>query len=514
MPRADQLRQHQDRRWPRSSAAAGRELTRRVPPAEEPLPVRRPLLPGAAAQREGARRDAGRLRPAQLPRAGARPSPTPGGAQRRAWPSGAGGTWTGRSGASRRPRPSCWPRTGRRCCRCRPRPFEAAAGRAAAAADSLSLVRFDANDYSVPTRVRPPAGHGRRRRWTRSGSSSRTALVARHRAVLGPRAGHLRPGPLPGAAGAQAGRRSTSPGRWSGWELPVCFGVLRRRLEAELGGPGTRQFIRVLRLLETRSLARADASGRAGPGDRASTDADAVAADPGAPARSGRSGCSASTAGRTWPASASRRPTCRPTRALHGGGGAMKKTETKSTVLLKHHLKALKLPTMPAECEKVGPAVRRRERRPPGVPAPAVRAGADRAGAAGGRAAAEGGPVPGAQDARRRSTSPPAPSVNKPLVLELTRCDYLDRRENVLLVGAERHGQDAPGHGAGDGGVRPGQAGAVLAGDRAGHAAAGGRRGAARCSGCGRSWPSWTCWSSTSWGTCRRARPGRSCCST
>ena len=31
----------------------------------------------------------------------------------------------------------------------------------------------------------------------------------------------------------------------------------------------------------------------------------------------------------------------------------MKKLETKSTVLLKHHLKALKLPTMAAECEKV-----------------------------------------------------------------------------------------------------------------------------------------------------------------
>ena len=31
----------------------------------------------------------------------------------------------------------------------------------------------------------------------------------------------------------------------------------------------------------------------------------------------------------------------------------MTKTETKSTVLLKHHLKALKLPTMLAECEKI-----------------------------------------------------------------------------------------------------------------------------------------------------------------
>jgi hypothetical protein len=39
-----------------------------------------------------------------------------------------------------------------------------------------------------------------------------------------------------------------------GWELPVCFGVLRRRLEAEFGGPGTRRFIKVLRLLEWATL--------------------------------------------------------------------------------------------------------------------------------------------------------------------------------------------------------------------------------------------------------------------
>ncbi len=31
----------------------------------------------------------------------------------------------------------------------------------------------------------------------------------------------------------------------------------------------------------------------------------------------------------------------------------MKKTETKSTVLLGHHLKSLRLPTILAECEKV-----------------------------------------------------------------------------------------------------------------------------------------------------------------
>jgi hypothetical protein len=34
------------------------------------------------------------------------------------------------------------------------------------------------------------------------------------------------------------------------WELPVCFGILRRRLEQELAEKGTREFIKVLRLLE------------------------------------------------------------------------------------------------------------------------------------------------------------------------------------------------------------------------------------------------------------------------
>jgi len=38
-----------------------------------------------------------------------------------------------------------------------------------------------------------------------------------------------------------------------GWELPDCFAVLRRRLEADLGHGGTREFIKVLRLLENSS---------------------------------------------------------------------------------------------------------------------------------------------------------------------------------------------------------------------------------------------------------------------
>src|SRR5512142_328390 len=119
-------------------------------------------------------------------------------------------------------------------------------------ADSLSLVRFDANDYSVPTEF----AH---RQVTAIGTVDTVRIavgdrvVATHRRCWG-REGvfydpvhylallERKPGALDFAAPLV------------GWELPVCFGVLRRRLEAEFGGPGTRQFIKVLRLLEQASL--------------------------------------------------------------------------------------------------------------------------------------------------------------------------------------------------------------------------------------------------------------------
>ena len=38
------------------------------------------------------------------------------------------------------------------------------------------------------------------------------------------------------------------------WDLPMCFRLLRRRLEADLGSKGTREFIKVLRLMERCTL--------------------------------------------------------------------------------------------------------------------------------------------------------------------------------------------------------------------------------------------------------------------
>jgi DNA replication protein DnaC len=112
----------------------------------------------------------------------------------------------------------------------------------------------------------------------------------------------------------------------------------------------------------------------------------------------------------------------------------MTKTETKSTVLLKHHLKQLKLPTMQGECDKV-----------------AQRCAAENVDHLGfllqlcelelierERKAAERR-LKAAQFPNHKTLESfdftAQPAVNKPLVLELVKGDYLDRRENLLLVG-------------------------------------------------------------------------------
>lgn len=109
-------------------------------------------------------------------------------------------------------------------------------------------------------------------------------------------------------------------------------------------------------------------------------------------------------------------------------------SDTKQTLLLQHHLKSLRLSTMGSECEKVASRAAsenldhltyllqlvelemiERERR--------------------------------SSERRLKAAKFPyhktleefdftvQPEINKPLVLELLRCDYLDRRENILLVG-------------------------------------------------------------------------------
>jgi hypothetical protein len=121
-----------------------------------------------------------------------------------------------------------------------------------AKASSLSLVRFDGNDYSVPTDY---AHHA----VTAVGGIEEVRLVvgrrvvARHPRLWAKEEVHFDPvhylALLERKPGALDFARPLE-----GWQLPDCFTVLRRRLEGELEGRGTREFIKVLRLLEAATV--------------------------------------------------------------------------------------------------------------------------------------------------------------------------------------------------------------------------------------------------------------------
>lgn len=119
-------------------------------------------------------------------------------------------------------------------------------------ANSLSLVRFDRNDYSVPTdfahhdvtalggidHVRLLVGTEVVATHPRCWKKEQVTFDPTHYLALLER----KPGALDVARPLE------------GWELPACFLVLRRRLEAEHGWAGTREYIKVLRLMEQASL--------------------------------------------------------------------------------------------------------------------------------------------------------------------------------------------------------------------------------------------------------------------
>ncbi len=124
--------------------------------------------------------------------------------------------------------------------------------------NSLSLVRFDRNDYSVPTafahhevtaiggieQVRIVCGTEVAATHPRCWDKERKIFDPRHYLALLER----KPGALDFAKPLE------------NWELPGCFDLLRRRLEADFSDLGTREYIKVLRLLEhttTKQLAGA-----------------------------------------------------------------------------------------------------------------------------------------------------------------------------------------------------------------------------------------------------------------
>ena len=119
-------------------------------------------------------------------------------------------------------------------------------------ADSQSLVRFDTNSYSVPVKY----AH---RKITVVATVEEVRLVYEERLVARhPRCWQKEQyiyEPVHYLALLERKPGGFDHARpLENWQLPECFALLRRRLEAEQGGPGTREFIRVLRLLESYRL--------------------------------------------------------------------------------------------------------------------------------------------------------------------------------------------------------------------------------------------------------------------
>ena len=118
-----------------------------------------------------------------------------------------------------------------------------------AKASSLSLVRFDGNDYSVSTSYahHPVTAVGGIEE-VRLVVGSR--LVARHPRHWG-KEQHITFNPIHYLALLERKPGALDYARpLEGWELPGCFAVLRRRQQNSLGNLATREFIKVLRLLE------------------------------------------------------------------------------------------------------------------------------------------------------------------------------------------------------------------------------------------------------------------------
>ena len=291
---------------------------------------------------------------------------------------------------------------------------------------SLSLVRYRTNDYSVP------AAYGHRDVLVRGYVdrvviSCGSEVIARHPRsyerddfVFDPI--HYLPllerktGALDQAAPLQ------------GWELPDEFGTLRRLLESRMGRRGKREYVQVLRLLWTFSQEEVHSGGgRHQAGGRQLRRGEASGLVP-------AGGTAATTGPGAIPLPAQSQGQHHVSQRLHDTPVQEGGMSNRSTLLLEHHLKELRLPSflreygkMAAQCaaenvdhpeyllrlaelELIDRHRRMVERRIRAARFPAVKS-------------------------LDSFDFPAIPSVNKALVMELARCEYVQRRENVIAVG-------------------------------------------------------------------------------
>ena len=321
-----------------------------------------------------------------------------------------------------------------------PPPYDACE-KVATRVSSLSLVRYRRNDYSVPT------SFGHREVIVRGYVhevviACGTEIIARH-----PRSYEREDfvfDPLHYLALIEQKINALDQAApLADWKLPEEFATLRRLLEARMGKPGKREFVQVLRLMETFRIEDVTAAVRdaiAAWCDRLRCDQASGAVPDRAPAATPRHD------GLSLPAEGHGRDDVGA--RLHGpSGGSGVMTDTPQ-VLLAHHLKALKLPTILREYDKIA-----RQCAAEGVDYPRYllrlveaeiiereRRMVDR------RIKAAKFPTVKSLDSFDFAAFP---DLNKALVMELARSEYVERRENVIAVGNSGTGKSHIGLGLG-----------------------------------------------------------------
>ena len=115
--------------------------------------------------------------------------------------------------------------------------------------NSLSLVRYRGNDYSVPTQF------GHRQVWVK-GYVHEVVIICNNDVIARHERSYEREtvifDPLHYLALLEQKTRALDQAApLAGWQLPECFAQLRRLLEARLKKHGSREYVQVLRLMET-----------------------------------------------------------------------------------------------------------------------------------------------------------------------------------------------------------------------------------------------------------------------
>lgn len=338
-------------------------------------------------------------------------------------------------------------------------------------ANSLSLVRFDRNDYSVP-------GDHAHKAFTVIGGIDTVRfltdgeVVAVHERDWGTQHTHYNPiHYLSIAARRPNGLDFGAP--FAAWHLPPSFDVLRRRLETQAGKQGKREYIRILRLLErfsleqlTHGIERAlDSNTTAYEGVRLYVE------------------CEATVPVELF--SLDGRPLLQqvllPEPNLNLYSTLLERSDDEETRnetdgAFETSFTAVETAEFRAGMRRDGVSMCEGEHRPSGIPAPISGAGTVGSGGSCGRAAFEGSAVSEFEDAG-------VVRVSSPAEFESTSGESTDARGVHRESGVDHSdwsagdGQDAFGNGIWNQGVSDGKEGTLLSGGRSDYATLGGERG-------------------------------------